>query len=62
MRPEFQHLIDRLDTKVRQRTEDLAKGSAKDFAEYKHTVGIITGLKAAAQEIEEYGRAYDEDD
>lgn len=62
MRPEFKLLIDRLDGKAKQRAEDLARGSAKDFAEYKHMVGVITGLKTAAQEIEDYGRAYDEDD
>ena len=62
MRPEFQHLIDRLDAKAATRAEDLARGGAKDHAEYKHAAGFIAGLKAAAQEIEEFGRAYDEDD
>jgi len=61
MRPEFQHLIDRLDGLATRRAEDLAKGGAKDFAEYKHSVGFISGLKQAAQEIEEYGKAYDDD-
>ena len=62
MRPEFEYLIDRLDKLVAHRVDDLAKGGAKDFAEYKHAAGVILGLKQAASEIEEYGRAYDDDD
>ena len=62
MRPELQHLVDKIDALLKVRAADLAKGSAKDFAEYKHSVGVITGLNMAAQEIEEFGRAYDEED
>ena len=62
MRPEFKYLIERLDGLIAHRVEDLAKGGAKDFAEYKHSAGVILGLKQAAQEIETYGKAYDDDD
>lgn len=62
MRPEFLYLIDRLDGMSRTRAEDLIKGSAKDYADYKHAVGVVTGLKMAAREIEEYARAYDDED
>ena len=62
MRPEFVHLIERLDKLAQSRIDNLAKGGAKDFAEYKHSAGFILGLKQAAQEIEDYGRAYDDDD
>jgi len=61
LRSEFAYLIDRLDALSRNRVEDLAKGGAKDFAEYKHMAGVILGLKMAAQEIEEYGKAYDDE-
>lgn len=61
MRPEFQHLIDRLDALAQRRADDLARGGAKDFAEYKHSVGVITGINMATQEIEEFGKAYDDD-
>jgi hypothetical protein len=61
MRPEFHHLVDRIDRLIQNRVEDLAKGAAKDFAEYKHAVGVISGLKMAAQEIEDVGKADEED-
>lgn len=38
---------------IRIWTDDLARGSAKDYAEYKYQVGNIAGMIAALQILEE---------
>ncbi len=40
-------LIQQIDEKIRILQEDLGSGSAKDFAEYQRTCGVINGLLTA---------------
>ena len=40
-------LIEKIDDGVRNTEYYLAAGNAKDFAQYKETVGVIRGLKSA---------------
>ena len=59
----FDVLVNKLDEDVSSATQFLAGGSAKDFAGYKEIVGLIRGLEASKQHIEDLSRNYmDEDD
>jgi hypothetical protein len=42
--------------------EFLGSGGAKDFAQYKEVVGLIRGLEACKNYIEDLSRSYMEDD
>tara|TARA_R110000803_G_scaffold109208_4_gene177592 strand:+ start:1663 stop:1860 length:198 start_codon:yes stop_codon:yes gene_type:complete len=58
----FDVLVNKLDEDVSSATQFLAGGSAKDFAGYKEIVGLIRGLEASKQHIEDLSRNYMEED
>ena len=58
----FDVLTNKLDEDMSSATQFLAGGSAKDFAGYKEIVGLIRGLEASKQHIEDLSRNYMEDD
>jgi hypothetical protein len=41
--------------------DSVAYGHAKDYAEYRHSTGVITGLTSALQRVKDL-QNYDEDD
>ncbi len=41
--------------------ESVAYGHAKDYAEYRYSTGVITGLTSALQRVKDL-RKYDEED
>lgn len=60
----FDVLNDRIDEQVSSAKDFLSAGSAKDYANYREIVGLIRGLEAGKQHIEDLSRNYmdDEDD
>ena len=62
MRPEFEYLIKKLTERHDRIAQDLAGGSAKDYAGYQYLAGMANGLQTAIREIAEYGKAYDAED
>jgi len=58
----FDVLNDRIDEQVSSAKEFLSAGSAKDYANYREIVGLIRGLEAGKQHIEDLSRNYMEDD
>ena len=58
----FDVLTNKLDEDISSATSFLVGGSAKDFAGYKEIVGLIRGLEASKQYIEDLSRNYMEDD
>ena len=58
----FDVLVNKLDEDVSSATQFLAGGSANDFAGYKEIVGLIRGLEASKQHIEDLSRNYMEED
>ena len=49
-----------LDDAIASRTNALVKGHIKDFAEYQHLVGVITGLTSASERLKDLLK-YEED-
>ena len=58
----FDVLNEKIDEELSSLTTSLAGGSAKDYAEYSHTVGTVRGLRIAKTHITDLARAYMEDD
>lgn len=58
----FDVLTQKIDEDVSFATQFLAEGSAKDFAEYKEIVGLIRGLEASKQYVEDLSRNYMDED
>tara|TARA_R100000935_G_scaffold54423_1_gene83246 strand:+ start:1015 stop:1212 length:198 start_codon:yes stop_codon:yes gene_type:complete len=58
----FDVLINKFDEDISSATQFLAGGSAKDFSGYKEIVGLIRGLEASKQHIEDLSRNYMEED
>jgi|TARA_R110000787_G_scaffold51913_2_gene122680 hypothetical protein len=59
----FDVLVQKFDDDISSATQFLVGGSAKDFAGYKEIVGLIRGLEASKQYIEDLSRNYmDEED
>ena len=54
----FDVLTQKIDEDVSSATQFLAGGSAKDFAGYKEIVGLIRGLEASKQYVEDLSRNY----
>lgn len=46
---------------IASHTDFVALGHAKDYAEYRYSTGVITGLTSALQRVKDLQR-YDEDD
>ena len=53
---EYDELLLSLQGVIEQLKENLSSGSAKDYADYKRTCGIVEGLGIARREIEERER------
>jgi hypothetical protein len=45
--------IKELEEAIEARKNALAKGHIKDFAEYQHVVGVITGLASAKERLKD---------
>ena len=58
----FDVLKQKLDEDISSATSFLAGGSAKDFAGYKEIVGLVRGLEASKQYIEDLAKNYMEND
>ncbi len=58
----FDVLTQKIDEDVSSATQFLAGGSAKDFAGYKEIVGLIRGLEASKQYVEDLSRNYMDED
>ena len=58
----FDVLNDRIDEQVSSAKEFLSAGSATDSANSREIVGLIRGLEAGKQHIEDLSRNYMEDD
>ena len=58
----FDVLVNKIDEDISSATQFLSGGSAKDFAGYKEIVGLIRGLEASKQHIEDLSRNYMEQD
>jgi hypothetical protein len=54
----FDVLTQKIDEDVSSATQFLVGGSAKDFAGYKEIVGLIRGLEASKQYVEDLSRNY----
>ncbi len=55
-------LIDKIDDKVKKTEYYLTAGNAKDYAQYKETVGVIRGLKAAKDFVADLQIHLEDDD
>jgi hypothetical protein len=58
----FDVLTQKIDEDISSATQFLAGGSAKDFAGYKEIVGLIRGLEASKQHVEDLSRNYMDED
>ena len=58
----FDVLTQKIDEDISSTTQFLAGGSAKDFAGYKEIVGLIRGLEASKQYVEDLSRNYMDED
>jgi hypothetical protein len=58
----FDVLTQKIDEDISSATQFLAGGSAKDFAGYKEIVGLIRGLEASKQYVEDLSRNYMDED
>lgn len=55
-------LIEKIDDGVKNTEYYLAAGNAKDYAQYKETVGVIRGLKAAKDFVADLQIHLEDDD
>jgi len=55
-------LMDKIDDNVKNTEYYLAAGNAKDYAQYKETVGVIRGLKAARDFVADLQIHLEDDD
>lgn len=51
MRTELDLLRHKIRQKLNELADDLAVGSAKDYAEYRHMTGIVAGLAIVERDI-----------
>ena len=58
----FDVLKDKIDDNISSAQSFLSWGSAKDFADYREVVGLIRGLEASKQYIEDLAKNYMEND
>ena len=56
----LKHLSNKVQEETKVIIDDLALGKAKDFGDYKHTVGTIRGLMIANAIIAEMAERYEE--
>jgi hypothetical protein len=55
-------LWNQLEDQRKEKLEHLADGSAKDFAQYQHTVGMVRGLLTAQSLIQDLAKNMEMDD
>jgi|TARA_R110000803_G_scaffold1975_1_gene6474 hypothetical protein len=58
----FDVLNDKIEDDKSSALEFLGNGGAKDFAQYKEVVGLIRGLEASKNHMEDLAKNYMEDD
>ena len=58
----LEYLKGKLQEEVRAAEENLARGAAKDYAEYQNLCGVIRGLLTAQREINDLLRRVKEHD
>ncbi len=58
----FDVLKDKLEDDKSSAQEFLGNGGAKDFAQYKEVVGLIRGLEAGINYVEDLAKNYMDDD
>ena len=56
----LEHLSARLQAEIKVLSDDMARGTAKDFGDYKHAVGMLRGLMVANSIIAETAERYEE--
>jgi hypothetical protein len=55
-------LIDKLEEERIIINENLGNGGPKDYAEYRHTVGVVRGLRIAQDLISQLAKNMEQDD
>jgi phosphopantetheine adenylyltransferase len=58
----FDVLTERIDEEISSAQVFLSGGSAKDYSQYKEIVGLIRGLRASKEYIEDLSRNYMDND
>jgi len=58
----FDVLTERIDEEISSAQVFLSGGSAKDYPQYKEIVGLIRGLRASKEYIEDLSRNYMDND
>jgi hypothetical protein len=58
----FDVLTERIDEEISSAKVFLSGGSAKDYPQYKEIVGLIRGLRASKEYIEDLSRNYMDND
>lgn len=56
----FEHLSNLFKEEIKAQTDNLADGSAKDFCDYKYTIGILRGLWIANAIVAQVAERYEE--
>lgn len=56
----LEHISNLFKEEIKSRTEDLANGSAKDFNEYRYTIGMLRGLWLANSIVAQVAERYEE--
>ena len=56
--PILKALVQKIEEDIEDLTKDVAKGSCKDFAEYKKKCGALDGLDIALGHLENLAREY----
>ena len=60
--PLLVHLSNKIQEKIKTHSDDLSRGSAKDFSAYQYHCGIIRGLSQANGLLMEIAERMDSDD
>lgn len=55
-------LLNKIDSRVSEINASLGDGAAKDYAEYRHSCGVVRGLLTARSEITDLVRIMESDD
>ena len=58
----FDVLKEKIELAKQDSKEFLEVGGAKDYANYRETVGVIRGLDTTLREIEDLAKRYEDDD
>lgn len=59
---ELEYLNREIEFKKQQMVDSLAEGNAKDYADYKYTVGVIRGLLSVQSYIKTLAHNMEQDD